>query len=143
MDAVIKVEEVEKHETRNGNTRYVVRDEEAHEYVTFRPQIGKDAETYKGQTAHIRFHEEQRGGFKNVYLDAIDQEIEPLEQPGADEGGADMDPDIVGWRTAAEVAPLIAGNADSADEVFDEMKRFKERVAADLRGDQGGDKGGD
>jgi hypothetical protein len=139
MDAVIKVEEVEKHETRNGNTRYVVRDEADHEYVTFRPQIGKDAETYKGQTAHIRFHEEQRGGFKNIYLDAI----EPLEQPGADEGGADIDPDIVGWQTAAEVAPLIAGNAGSPDEVFDEMKRFKERVAADIRGDKSGRDGGD
>jgi hypothetical protein len=128
MDAVIRVEDVERRETRAGHTRYIVRDDQNHEYVTFRPQIGEEAEHFKGRDAHIEFHEEQKGEYTNVYLDAI----EGVEEPALSED--DIDAEIVGWQTAAEIAPLIVDvDADGQDEIFEQMRDFKNRVAADIR----------
>src|SRR5919205_998743 len=71
MEAEILVTAVETAQTRSGNTRYVVRDDDGNEYSTFRPQIGEEAGRFEGRRARIEYHEEQRGNFRNVYLDAI------------------------------------------------------------------------
>src|SRR5215204_5682106 len=39
MDVVVTIAEVRTFETRGGNTRYVVRDEDGNEYTTFREAI--------------------------------------------------------------------------------------------------------
>jgi hypothetical protein len=72
VDKVVKVENVEPVETRSGNTRYVVRDSDGDEYSTFRPRIGETARAFEGRRARIEFHEEERNGFRNVYLDSIE-----------------------------------------------------------------------
>jgi hypothetical protein len=127
MEAVVKVEEVFKHETRGGNIRYVLRDDQAHEYVTFRPQIGEEARGLTGKTARIEFHEEQRGEYKNVYLDAI----APTEPPEA--GGEALEADEVAWQAAAAAAPWLVGEQRSPDEVFEKLKALKDRVADDIK----------
>lgn len=71
MERDIVVREVQQVQTRSGTIRYVVRDGDGQEYTTFRERIGNDAAGFEGQRAHITFHEEQRGNFTNVYLDAI------------------------------------------------------------------------
>jgi hypothetical protein len=92
MERVTRVESVSTHETRGGNTRYVVRDSDGDEYTTFRPQIGNAAMGFEGKPARIEFHEEQRGNFTNVYLDAI------AAAPESEVAG-DLEPDEVGSRT--------------------------------------------
>src|SRR5215210_4901242 len=87
MESDIRVAKVETTETRNGNTRYVVRDENGREFTTFPPGIGQEAAKFEGRDAHIQFHEEDRGGFRNVYLDAIS---DPAERP---ESRDSTDPD--------------------------------------------------
>ena len=71
MEALVEVAKVETTQTRNGNTRYVVRAGDGGEYTTFRPQIGEQAKAFEGRRARVEFHEQERNGFKNVYLDAI------------------------------------------------------------------------
>jgi hypothetical protein len=79
-EKVTNVESVEQVETRSGNTRYVVRDSDGDEYSTFRPRIGQAAAAFEGRRARIEYHEEERNGFRNVYLDAI--------EPADEEGGS-------------------------------------------------------
>jgi hypothetical protein len=43
MEIEARVASVEKTETRNGDTRYVVRDDEGREFTTFRPGVGEQA----------------------------------------------------------------------------------------------------
>jgi len=129
MEAIIKVEEVSRQETRGGNTRYVIRDEAAHEYTTFRPQIGEEAWGFRGKTARIEFHEEQRGEYKNVYLDRI--------EPAPGDAVPELGPDEVAWQIAAQAAALLVGSKPGdrvpPDELFEKLKPFKDRVAADLK----------
>src|SRR3954468_17699543 len=101
MEADITVESVKAFESRSGNTRYVLRDSEGREYTTFRPKIGKDAAGYEGRRARITFHEEERNGFHNVYLDAI----APLPAADAGSGSADSDAEEAAWTAAVEAAP--------------------------------------
>src|SRR3954453_12133426 len=82
-DAVVTVADVKAFKTQSGNTRFVLRDDGGREYTTFREQIARDAVAAEGRKARITFHEQQRGNFTNVYLDAV----EPLEEPG-EAGGA-------------------------------------------------------
>jgi hypothetical protein len=42
MEADVRIDDVEAVQTRGGNTRYVVRDDQGREYTTFRPTIGKE-----------------------------------------------------------------------------------------------------
>ena len=90
MEADVHIRKVATNETRSGNTRYVVTDDQGREYTTFRPAIGKEAATFEGRRAHISFHEEERNGFQNVYLDGIS---EPR-----DRGGGGGEPATVGTR---------------------------------------------
>jgi hypothetical protein len=136
VDKEVKVDRVEVTETRNGNKRFVLRDSDGGEYTTFRPQIGKEAANYEGKRARITFHEEERNGFTNVYLDGI----------AAASGGAgdDHDAEEAAWQTAVEAAPWLIGQrkaekAVDPDELFDKLKPFQERVASDIREDGGSD----
>ena len=132
MDADVLVESVQAVETKSGNTRYVVRDADGREYSTFRPAIGKAAAGFEGKRAHIQFHEEERNGFQNVYLDAIS-----AAEGGAPEGGS-TDPDEVAWNTAVEAAPWVLGSREPEreippEELYEKLEPFKRLVADDIR----------
>ena len=135
MDADVLVESVQAVETKSGNTRYVVRDADGREYSTFRPAIGKAAAGFEGKRAHIQFHEEERNGFQNVYLDAVKPAAELEPAPAAQN---DSDPDEVAWNTAGEAAPWLLGSSDpeealEPDELYEKLEPFKQRVAEDIR----------
>src|SRR3954462_13296267 len=106
MDAEVLVAAVEEVETRSGKTRYVLRDTEGREYSTFRPQIGDDAARFEGRRARIEFHEEERNGFHNVYLDAIHPA--PQEPATSD----DTDAEEAAWNAAVEAAPWLLGTKE-------------------------------
>jgi hypothetical protein len=136
VEADVKVDRVEVNETRSGNRRFVLKDGGGKQYTTFRPQIGNEAMKYEGRRARISFHEEERNGFTNVYLDAI--------QPAAaaaDESGGERGAEEAAWQTAVEAAPWLIGTSEperevEPDELFDKLKPFQERVAADIREDE-------
>jgi hypothetical protein len=131
-DAVVTVAEVSAFKTQSGNTRFVLRDEEGREYTTFREQIARDAVAAEGRRARITFHEQQRNGFTNVYLDRV----EALDEP---EEGSSEAVDEVAWKTAVDAAPwLLGGEPEEAvppDKLFERLQPFKERVADDIRGE--------
>jgi hypothetical protein len=132
VEAEVRVESVDVKETRSGNRRFVLRDSDGKEYTTFRPQIGEEAAKHEGRRARIKFHEQEKGGFTNVYLDGI----EPLA--GGADGDDDQDADEAAWQTAVEAAPWLIGKREpeeqvDPDELFDKLKPFQERVAADIR----------
>jgi hypothetical protein len=126
---------VERSETRNGNTRFVVRDADGREYTTFRPTIGEQAERNQGKRATLEYHEQERNGFQNVYLDAVKPAAEPEPPPAAQN---DSDPDEVAWSTAVEAAPWLLGSSEpeealEPDELYEKLEPFKQRVAEDIR----------
>jgi hypothetical protein len=133
MEKEITIEDVRTFQTKGGNTRFVVRDENGEEYTTFREQIGDAAKASSGERARIRFHTEQRGQYTNVYLDQVD----PLgsKSPADSE---DTEPEEAAWRTAVDAAPWLAGASDEddetpPDELFEKLKPFKDRVSEDIR----------
>jgi hypothetical protein len=71
MEAEVDVREVRRVETRSGSTRFVLEDGHGNEYTTFREGIGEAAEALAGRRAVITFHEEERGRYRNVYLDSV------------------------------------------------------------------------
>lgn len=128
MESVAKIASVRSVETRGGNTRYVVRDSEGNEYTTFREAIGRRAQELDGARVRIHYHEEQRGQYKNVYVD----KLEPLE---ADAPNADTDAQEAAWRTAVEAAPWLVGEPREEvppEELYDKLKPFEARVAEDI-----------
>jgi len=136
METEVHVRGVRRVETRSGSTRFVLEDSEGNEYTTFREAIGEEAERYPGAKALITYHEEQRGSYRNVYLDAI----APIER----EDGDPSDPaeaheaDEVGWRTAIEASPWLLGSSEPDREVppeefFEKLKPFKELVSEDIK----------
>ena len=139
MEAEILVTAVETAQTRSGNTRYVVRDDDGNEYSTFRPQIGEEAGRFEGRRARIEYHEEQRGNFRNVYLDAIGP------APDAERRGenADTDAEEAAWNAAVEAAPWLLGTKEPErevppEELYKRLEPFKDLVSKDIR-DRGGD----
>jgi hypothetical protein len=131
MEVEVKVDRVEVKETRSGNRRFVLRDSGGKEYTTFRPQIGEAAKELEGRRARITFHEEERNGFTNTYLDGI----EPIDGDGHD-GDSDRDAEEAAWQTAVEAAPWLVGKREvPPDELFDKLKPFQQRVATDIRDD--------
>jgi hypothetical protein len=131
-ESVVDVESVKEFETKTGAIRFVLRDAEGNEYTTFRERIGEAAKGLEGSRARIKFHEQQRGEYTNVYLDSI----EPA--PGDDSSsGDDTDPEEAGWQTAVEAAPWLVGDSGEdrvdPDEVFEKLKPFKDRVSEDIR----------
>jgi hypothetical protein len=142
MELETRVESVEQTQTRGGNTRYTVRDADGREFTTFRPAIGKEAARFEGRRARIEFHEEERNGFHNVYLDAISEAAE--QRP---EGGSGTDPDEVAWSTAIEAAPWVLGSSEperevAPEELYEKLEPFKRLVAEDIR-EGGRDEPGD
>jgi len=134
MEVEVLVKEVEEVETRSGKTRYVLRDDQGHEYTTFRPQIGREAARFEGRRARVEFHEEERKGFHNVYLDAISD-----ASPETERSDTGTDPDEVAWSTAVEAAPWMLGSRDPEEEVppedlYEKLEPFKRLVAEDIRG---------
>jgi hypothetical protein len=141
MEAEVLVRAVEAVETRTGKTRYVLRDDEGREFSTFRPAIGREAAKFEGVRARIEYHEEERNGFRNVYLDAI------RAAPGGEQTAHDeTDPDEVAWATAVEAAPWVLGSREperavAPEELFEKLEPFKRLVADDIR--EGGDEPGE
>ena len=133
MEVDVLVQSVEEVETRSGKVRYVVRDADGREYTTFRPAIGREAGKFEGRRAHIAFHEEERNGFQNVYLDAISEAAEPSQAPSGN-----TDPDEVAWNTAVEAAPWMLGSREPdeaipPEELYEKLEPFKRLVAEDIR----------
>jgi hypothetical protein len=132
-EAVVTVAEVKALQTQSGNTRFVLRDDGGREYTTFREQIARDAVAAEGRKARITFHEQQRGNFTNVYLDAV----ELLEEP-AEEGPSEAVEEVA-WKTAVDAAPwLLGGEPEEAvppEQLFERLQPFKKRVADDIRGE--------
>jgi hypothetical protein len=133
MEATVRVADVRTFQTKSGNTRFVLRDESGKEYTTFREEIGQAAVAAQGSTARIEYHETQRDGFQNVYLDAV----EPLPDEVA-AAGDDESADEVAWKTAVESAPWLLGSTPperevSPEELFEKLQPFKELVADDIR----------
>ena len=79
-DANVKIDEVKALRTQSGKTRFVLVDDSGKEYTTFKEPIARDAIAAEGRRARIEYHEEDRNGFHNVYLDRV----EPLEEIGQD-----------------------------------------------------------
>jgi hypothetical protein len=111
----------------------VVRAADGNEYTTFREAIGARALELQGRRARIEYHEEQRGEYRNVYLDKVD----PLpEEPSGPTSATD--PDEAAWRTAVEAAPWLVGESDphaksSPEELYETLKPFKDKVAQDIK----------
>src|SRR3954451_8548295 len=93
------VEEVKAFKTQSGNTRFVLHGDDGSEYTTFKEAIARDAVAAEGKRARITFHEQERNGFTNVYLD----KVEVLD----DEAEADPNVEEVAWKTAVDAAPWL------------------------------------
>lgn len=137
METEVVVRSVERVSTRSGKVRFVLQAEDGREFTTFRERIGEAAERCEGQRARIQFHEEERGGYRNVYLDRID----PVEGESADTDPDETDPDEAAWRTAVEATPWLVGSGEPdrevpPDELFERLKPFKDRVSDDIRRDE-------
>jgi hypothetical protein len=132
----VHVDEVKAFKTQSGNTRFVLRADDGSEYTTFKEPIARQAIAAEGKRARIEFHEQERNGFTNVYLD----KVEPLSDEN-DEGDGAESVDEAAWKTAVDAAPWLLGEAPEggvdADEAFEKLQPFKERVAEDIRDDEG------
>jgi hypothetical protein len=138
MEEVTRIESVRRFQTKGGNTRYVVRDDEGREYTTFREAIGARASELEGRRVRIEYHEQQRGDYTNVYLDKVEQA--PAES--TDREPQDTDAEEAAWRTAVEAAPWLVGEPDpnaktNPDELYETLKPFKEQVAEDIKESDG------
>lgn len=129
----VLVREVKAVKTRAGNTRFVVTDEKGREFSTFKKNIARGLPELQGKRARIRYHEEQRGDYTNVYLD----DVEPLR----DDPSEERDPQEVAWRTAVDAAPYLLSSGEverevPPEELFERLRPFKELVAEDIAGDE-------
>ena len=124
------VASVRAFKTASGNTRFVLRDDDGKEYTTFKEPIAKEALAAEGRRARIEFHEQQRDGFTNVYLDKVEVLDDALPESA--------DAEEVAWKTTMEAAPYLLGG-DAAErevppqELFEKLQPFKELVADDIR----------
>jgi hypothetical protein len=138
----VLVREVQAKRTQSGNTRYVLVDDSGREFTTFKEQIAKGALAAEGKRARIEWHEQERNGFTNVYLDRVD-----VLEADEDEDPAAGDPvDEVAWNATIEAAPWLLGtSAPKApvppDELFEKLQPFKELVAEDIRAEDGEEDG--
>lgn len=131
MEREVLLAEVGVTRTGRGNTRYVARDTDGNEYSTFRDEIGERARKFEGARVRVEFHEEQRGQYRNVYLDGI----EPVQPGSGPTAAADTDSDEAAWRTAVEAAPWLIGEPGETvppEELYGKLKPFEEKVAEDI-----------
>ena len=132
MEKEVHVERVDAYKTKSGNTRFVLRDEDGNEYTTFKEGIARQAVAAEGKRARIEFHEQQRNGFTNVYLDRV----ETLEDADQEDGQTDQ----AAWEVAVEAAPWLVGTSEPnepipAKDLFERLKPFQQEVAEDIRRD--------
>ena len=129
-EATVTVEEVKALRTQSGKTRFVLVDDGGNEYTTFKEAIARDALAAEGRRARIEYHEQDRNGFHNVYLDRV----EPLEDNAG--GAVGHERDEIAWKTAIEAAPWLLGDAPDggvdAQVAFEKLRPFKELVADDI-----------
>ena len=129
----VRVQEVKAFKTSSGNTRFVLVDDGGNEYTTFREGIARKAVEAEGRRARIKFHEQERNGFTNVYLDAV----EVLEEAAEAETAPAREVEEAAWDAAIEAAPLLVGGDRKrkvpADQLFETLKPFKDRVADDIK----------
>ena len=132
----VHVDEVKAFKTQSGNTRFVLRADDGSEYTTFKEPIARQAIAAEGKRARIGFHEQERNGFTNVYLD----KVELLDEGSAGDDGGSVDE--AAWKTAVDAAPWLLGEAPEGgvdpDEAFEKLQPFKERVADDIRDEDDG-----
>jgi hypothetical protein len=131
VERIVQVRDVKALRSKSGNVRFVLVDQDGNEYSTFREEIGRQAAEAKGGSARIEFHESERNGYTNVYLDRV----ELIDQPGESD---DEHVEEVAWKTAIDAAPWLVGtdapkSETPAEELFDRLKPFKELVAEDIR----------
>src|SRR5690242_11361974 len=135
-EEVVMVDRVEARKTQSGNTRFVLVDEAGREFTTFKEPIARQALAAEGRRARITWHEQQRGQYTNVYLDAV--ELLPGDEPPDED---EQRTNEIAWRTAIEAAPYILGG-DAVDrevppeELFEKVKPLKDLVADDIRDDE-------
>ena len=130
METVSTLQEVREFEMRRGGIRFVALDAEGVEYTTFRDAIGKRAKQLQGTLVTITYHEQERGQYTNVYLDAI--EPAPTQAASSE---TDTDPQEAAWRTAVEAAPWLVGQPGQTvepEELYAKLKPFEERVESDI-----------
>ena len=135
MERTVHVREIKALRSKSGNVRFVLVDEDGNEYTTFREEIGRQAVAAEGGTARIEFHESERNGYTNVYLDRVEvlDEADEVDEEHVEE---------VAWKTAIDAAPWLVGtdspkSETPAEELFDRLKPFKELVAEDIRDGDG------
>jgi hypothetical protein len=133
MEKDVEVERVDAYKTKSGNTRFVLRDSEGNEYTTFKEGIARQAVAAEGKRARIEYHEQQRGQFRNVYLDGVETIEEDVESEH-------RETDEAAWEVAVEAAPWLVGTSEpdkpiAAKELFARLKPFQEEVAEDIRRD--------
>jgi hypothetical protein len=127
----VRVREVKALRTQSGNVRFVLVDDQGREYSTFKEEIAAALPGLEGKRARIEYHEQQRGNFTNVYLDAV----EPLDVPA--EPTRSGDADEVAWKTAIDGAPYLLSEKAVEEEVppqelFEKLQPFKELVSEDI-----------
>jgi hypothetical protein len=115
----VRVAEVKAFKTKSGSTRFVLVDDKGEEYSTFKEQIASKLAGLEGKRVRITYHEQERDGFTNVYLD----DVQPLEPEEAA-------PYLLSLE-ARDVPPR---------ELFEQLQPFKELAAEDI--DRNGDEGG-
>ncbi len=129
-ESEVRVSEVKAFKTRSGNTRFVLVDDQGKEYSTFKEGIAAKLPGLEGRRARIKYHEQERDRFTNVYLD----DVEALEQPDR----AEEDVNEAAWKTAMDAAPYLL-SPDARDvppeELFEKLQPFKELVAEDIETD--------
>jgi hypothetical protein len=122
----VGVAELKAFKTRSGNTRYVLVDDQGREFSTFKEHIAAKLPGLEGKRARVKYHEQQREGFTNVYLDDV-VPLQPAE-PGEHET------DEAAWKTAMDAAPYLVGEEGelSPRDLFAKLQPFKELVAEDI-----------
>jgi hypothetical protein len=132
----IRVREVKALKTRAGNTRFVLVDEDGNEYTTFKERVAAKLPGLEGRRARIEFHEQERNGFTNVYLD----DVTTLDENGETHRAIPSPADEVAWKTAVDAAPYLL-DAEAVEEevppeqLFAKLQPFKQLVADDIESD--------
>jgi hypothetical protein len=132
----LRVREVQALKTRAGNTRFVLVDDDGNEYTTFKERVAAKLPGLEGRRARIAFHEQERNGFTNVYLD----DVTPLADESERQGAVPSAADEVAWKTAVDAAPYLL-DADAVEEevapeeLYEKLQPFKQLVADDIESD--------
>jgi hypothetical protein len=132
----IRVREVKALKTRAENTRFVLVDEDGNEYTTFKERVAAKLPGLEARRARIEFHEQERNGFTNVYLD----DVTALDENGEPHRDMASPADEVAWKTAVEAAPYLLDAEAIEEEVppeelFAKLQPFKQLVADDIESD--------